>query len=104
MAFARLFPIDATDAHDVVPTFKSLASTQRRGGASGTPSHRIRTLADGGCQWQRYPANLRLEPIYRGDDLDAFRAMAKILSLNRFPVSHPPEIRCQVRDGFFGTP
>jgi hypothetical protein len=44
-----------------------------------------------------------LNPIYTGD-LDAFRAIAKILSLNRFPVSHPPEIRCQVRDGFFGTP
>ena len=35
---------------------------------------------------------------------DVFRAMAKILSLNRFPASHPPEIRCHVSDGFFGKP
>jgi hypothetical protein len=44
-----------------------------------------------------------LSPFYNGD-LDAFRAMAKILSLNRFPASHPPEIRCHVSDGFFGKP
>ena len=49
------------------------------------------------------PANLRPDPHYRGD-LGGFRAMAKILSLNRFPVSRPPEIRCHVTDGFFGTP
>ena len=28
--------------------------------------------------------------------------MAKILSLNRFPISHPPETSCQVTDSFFG--
>jgi hypothetical protein len=41
--------------------------------------------------------------IYKGD-LDAFRAMAKILSLNRFPTSHPPDMRCHVADGFLGKP